>query len=88
MEFSPMSSPYPAQSRVPARAGFGDEWEKTHLSWKTMWNAFSPMLHHLFCPNKPICYNNKQQAAILNIYMVSTHNIFQITKYEYLPRPP
>ena len=25
------------------RAGFGDEWEKTHLSWKTMWNAFCPM---------------------------------------------
>ena len=25
-------------------AGFGDEWEKTHFSWKTMWNAFSPML--------------------------------------------
>ena len=36
MEFSPTSSPYPAQSRVAARAGFGDEWEKTHLSWKTM----------------------------------------------------
>ena len=29
MEFSPTSSPYPAQSRVAARAGFGDEWEKT-----------------------------------------------------------
>ena len=45
-EFSPpTSSPYPpAQNRVAARAGFGDEWEKTHLSWKTMWNAFSPML--------------------------------------------
>ena len=36
MEFSPTSSPYPAQSRVAARAGFGDEWEKTQLSWKTM----------------------------------------------------
>ena len=24
--------------------GFDDEWEKTHISWKTMWNAFSPML--------------------------------------------
>ena len=32
IEFSPMSSPYPAQSCVAARAGFGDEWEKTHLS--------------------------------------------------------
>ena len=68
MEFSPTSSPYPAQSRVAARAGFGDEWEKTHLSWKTMWNAFSPMLHHLCCQNKPICNNNKlTAAAILNI---------------------
>ena len=38
MEFSPTSSQYPAQSRVAARAGFGDEWEKT------MRNAFSPML--------------------------------------------
>ena len=36
MEFSPTSSPYPAQSRVAARAGYGDEWEKTHLSWKIM----------------------------------------------------
>ena len=81
MEFSPTSSPYPAQSRVAARAGFGDEWEKTHLSWKSMWNAFSPMLHHLFCRNKPICNNNKPTAvAILN--MVSTHNIFQIVKHE------
>ena len=86
MEFSPTSSPYPAQSCVAVRAGFGDEWEKTHLSWKTMWNAFSPILHHLFCPNKPICNNNKLTAtAILNI--VSTHNTFQIVKYEYLPRP-
>ena len=68
VEFSPTSSPYPAQSRVAARAGFGDEWQKTHLSWKTMWNAFSPMLHHLCCQNKPICNNNKlTAAAILNI---------------------
>ena len=36
-----MSSPYPAQSRAAARAGFGDNWEKTHISWKTMYNAFS-----------------------------------------------
>ena len=36
MEFSPTSSPYPAQSRYAARAGFGDKWEKTHLSWNTM----------------------------------------------------
>ena len=59
MEFSSTCSPYPAQSRVAARAGFGDEWEKTHLSRNTMWNAFSPMLPHLFCPNKLICNNNK-----------------------------
>ena len=31
MEFSPTSSPYPAQSRVAARAGFGDEWENPTL---------------------------------------------------------
>ena len=29
MEFSPTSSQYPSQSRVAARAGFCDEWEKT-----------------------------------------------------------
>ena len=41
--------------------------EDFHISWKTMWNAYSPMLHHLFCPNKPICKNNKPTAAaILN----------------------
>ena len=29
---------------VAARVGFRDEWEQTYISWKTMQNAFPPML--------------------------------------------
>ena len=42
MEFSPTSSPDPAQRRVATRAGFGDEWEKTHISWKQCEMHFLP----------------------------------------------
>ena len=34
--FSHELSVYCPEPHVAARAGFGDEWEKTHLSWKTM----------------------------------------------------
>ena len=69
MEFSPTSSPYPAQSSVAVKARFGDEWEKTHLKWKTI--TYLPKQTDL----------QQQQAAILN--MVPTHNILQIVKNEY-----
>ena len=70
MEFSPTSSPYPAQSRVAARIGFDDECEKTHLSWKPCEMHFLPCYITYFAQTNRFITTNWQQLTFW--IMVST----------------
>ena len=83
MEFSPTSSSYPAQSHVAARAGFGDEWEKTHLSWENHMKCISSNATSLILPKQTDLQPQQTDSSCHFTYGIHTHKIFRIVKYEY-----